>query len=410
MRYKKNNTNILVFNCGSSSLKYKLIAMPSEEELISGEAQRVGVKAEEISCVTHCVLGQTRSIKVALADHVAAFKKVIELINDDFKKNKKLKFNAFAHRYVHPGNFFNKTTLIDKGALKKLKDTLELAPIHNPIVYKIIELCSIEFPEIPQFAIFDTAFHSTIPKEFSTYAINSKIARKYGLHRVGFHGISHKYVMQQACSFLKRDCKLQKIISCHLGTGGSSVCAIEAGKSINNSMGFTPLEGLMMNTRCGDLDLGLLFYIMFKEGFSSRQAEDILNKKSGILGIFNTTSDLKDALRLIKKDKKAKMVFDMYARRVKKYIGFYALILKKCDILIFTDSMGVSMPILREKICQGLECFGIHLDRKLNEKYKGGVCDISGTGSQTRILIVPTNEEIMIAKEAYKEYSHDFSG
>lgn len=409
MKYNKTHVNILVFNCGSSSLKYKLISMPDEVELISGEAERVGIKAENSSSIKHCVLGKERVLTLELKDHTSAFRKVIDLIKEDCAGNKHLFFSAFAHRYVHPGSYFEKTAKIDKPALRKLKDTLMLAPIHNPISYRLIELCSNEFTKIPQFAVFDTAFHASIPKEFATYAINSKIARKYGLRRIGFHGISHEYVMQEACNFLKRDPKLQKIISCHLGTGGASICAIESGKSINSSMGFTPLEGLMMNTRSGDMDLGLFFYIMYKEGLSKKDAEEILNKKSGVLGVFNASSDLNDALCAISKDERARVVFNMYVRRVKKYIGFYELILKKADILIFTDSMGVNMPLLRENICKGLECFGICLDKKRSKEYSGGIFDVSAKDSQTRILIVPTNEEIMIAKEAYREYCHGFN-
>lgn len=409
MKYKKPDVNILVINCGSSSLKYKVISMPDEKELIGGEAERVGIKAQNNASIKHCVLGKERILTLELLDHTAAFKKVIELIEEDCKADKRLHFDAFAHRYVHPGNYFNKTTLINKAALKKLKDTLILAPIHNPISYKLIELCNNEFAKIPQFAIFDTAFHSNIPKEFSTYAINSKIAKKYGLRRIGFHGISHEFVMHKACDFLKRDYKLQKIISCHLGTGGASICAIKEGKSINSSMGFTPLEGLMMNTRSGDMDLGLFFYIMFKEGLNKKQAEEILNKKSGVLGVYNASSDLNDAFKSIGGDKRAKMVFNMYVRRVKKYIGFYELILKKADILIFTDSLGTGLSLLRENICSGLECLGVSIDKGLNRKYSSGVCDISAKNSQTRILIVPTNEEIMIVRQAYKEYCHGFN-
>jgi len=408
MKYKKPNVNILVINCGSSSLKYKVISMPDEKELIGGEAERVGIKAQNNASIKHCVLGKERGLTRELPDHTAAFKKVVELIEEDCKTDKRLRFDAFAHRYVHPGNYFNKTTLINKAALKKLKDTLILAPIHNPVSYKLIELCSNEFAQVPQFAIFDTAFHSNIPKEFSTYAINLKLAKKYGLHRVGFHGISHEYVLHKACDFLKRDPKLQKIISCHLGTGGASICAIEEGRSINSSMGFTPLEGLMMNTRSGDMDLGLFFYVMFKEGLSQKQAEEILNKKSGVLGVYSASSDLNDVFKSINKDKRAEMVFNMYVRRVKKYIGFYELILKKADILIFTDSLGTGLSLLREKVCSGLDCFGVSIDRGLNRKYRSGICDISAKGSQARILIVPTNEEIMIAKEAHKEYCHGF--
>jgi acetate kinase len=403
MKYKKNKINILALNCGSSSLKYKIISMPGEEELVQGEAERVGIKTQDTSLITHFVLGKKKVIEVELQDHSVALKKILDLINKDMQNNQKIAFDIFAHRYVHPGNLFTKPTKVDKVVLKKLERTLSLAAIHNPIVYKLIEFCSREYKSVEQFVVFDTAFHRTIPPEFSTYALPVKISKKYGLKKIGFHGISHQYVMEEACRFLGRDFKQQKIISCHLGTGGSSVCAINRGKSINTSMGFTPLEGLVMNTRCGDLDLGLIFYIMFKESFSPIETENILNKKSGILGIFSSSSDLRDVVNSININPKAKMAFNMYVRRVKAYLGFYALILKKADILIFTDSLGTGVPLLRQRICDAMDFLGISLDKNKNQIYQNGICELSSFQAETKILVVPTNEELMIARETYKE-------
>ena len=399
----KRQVNILVLNCGSSSLKYKILKMPDGIEIVRGEAERVGTKSREASIVTHFVFGKKRVVETPLADHSAALRKVLELITSDAKKNKDIRFDIFAHRYVHPGAFFSRTTKVDKVVLRRLKETLPLAAIHNPIIYKLIEFCSHEYAKIGQFVVFDTAFHKTIPPEFATYALPFKITKKYHIRKIGFHGISHKYVMEEACKFLGKDKSFQRIISCHLGTGGSSICAISNGKSINNSMGFTPLEGLMMNTRCGDIDPGAVFYIMFRERFSSEETESILNKKSGILGIFNTSSDLRDVIKDISKDKQAKMAFDMYVRRVRRYIAFYALILKKADILIFTDSLGTGSDILRENVCKDMGFLGMSLDKGKNKKYEKGISDISSVDSETRVLVVPTDEENMIAKEAYKE-------
>ncbi len=403
MRFKNKTIDILVFNCGSSSLKYKIIRMPSGKELLWGEVERVGIKTQKTPLVTHSVLGQKpRIFEINLVDHQSAFVKIMELIKGDSKRNKDIKFDVFAHRYVHPGNFFSKTTKVKKVVLRKLKDTLPLAPIHNLISYNLIKLCSERFPNIFQYLVFDTAFHSTIPKELFTYGISRRVSKRYGLRKFGFHGISHKYVMQEACKFLKTSAKKQKIISCHLGTGGSSVSAIEGGKSINNSMGFTPLEGLIMNTRSGDIDLGVVFYIMFKEKFSAEMAEVILNKKSGILGISEFSSDLRDLIKNTSKNKRKKMTFDMYVNRVKKYIGFYSLLLKKADILIFTDSIGVNVPLVREGVCRGLDFLGIKLDKIKNNNYLKGIKDVSTADSQAKILIIPTDEEIMIAREVYK--------
>ncbi len=377
--------------------------MPQGEEIVYGEAERVGIKTQESSVITHTALGRKKVIEVELKDHSLALKKILELISQDVREHPEIAFDIFAHRYVHPGNFFNKPVKVDKVVLRKLEETLCLAAIHNPIAYKLIEFCSREYKQVEQFVVFDTAFHKSIPPEFSTYALPVKIAKKYGLRKVGFHGISHQYVMEEGCRFLNRDYKQQKVISCHLGSGGSSVCAINHGKSVNNSMGFTPLEGLVMNTRCGNLDLGLIFYIMSRESYSPVEAENILNKKSGILGVFNSSSDLRDAVNNLATDPKAKMAFELYVRRVRTYLGFYALILKKADILIFTDSLGTGVPILRQRICEAMDFLGISLDKVKNQGYRGGICELSTEDAQTKILIVPTNEELMIARETYKE-------
>lgn len=410
MRSKRPNVKILVLNCGSSSLKYKILSMPDGEELVQGEAERVGIKTRGVSIITHSVLGKKRVMEASLPDHSAALKKALELISADARKNKNVKFDLFAHRYVHPGRLFTGTTKVNKSVIAKLKETLPLAPIHNPITYKLIEFCHSEYAHIGQFVVFDTAFHKTIPPEFYTYALPMKVIKKYGIRKIGFHGISHRYVMEEACKFLGRDKTTQRIISCHLGTGGSSICAIDGGKSINNSMGFTPLEGLVMNTRCGDIDPGAVFYIMFKEQFSSEETEKILNTKSGILGVFNSSSDMRDVIRDIDRDKQAKMAFDMYVRRVRAYISFYALILKKADILIFTDSLGAGLPVLRHSICGHMGFLGMDLSDEKNEKYVRGICDISSAASKTRILVVPTDEEIMIARETYKELVKNAAG
>lgn len=408
MRYKsEKSVNILALNCGSSSLKYRIISMPTERQIVQGEAERVGMKTKESAAIYHSCLGKGREVKMDLPDHACAFRQVLELIKEDGRKNREIRFDIFAHRYVHPGAFFSKTTRINGPALKSLRNTLELAPIHNPNSFKLIELCNRDFPKIGQFAVFDNSFHASIPKEYSTYAIPARLAKKYGLRKVGFHGISYEYAMQEACKLLDVAPKTQRIIGCHLSSGGSSVCAIDCGRSINNSMGFTPLEGLVMNTRSGDLDPGLIFYIMFKEKFSADETEQILNKKSGILGIYSSSSDLRDVIKEISKDPKAGMAFNMYIKKVKKYVSYYNLLLRKADILLFTDSIGMKFPLVREKVCEGLEFYGIYLDKEKNQNYAGGVADISDSNSQTRIIVVPIDEELMMARAAYKEFTHD---
>jgi len=401
------DTNILVINCGSSSLKYRLIRMPDEKELAGGEAVRVGVTGKEPSAIKHFSAAGKRTVAAQMPNHSEAFRAVISLLKQDAENGSAPQIDCFAHRYVHPGAYFTKTALLDRAALTKLKKTVSLAPVHNGISLGLIAMCQKEFKNIPQYAVFDTAFHKTIPKELSSYAIDAATVKKYSLKKIGFHGISHRYIMEEACRFLGKEPSTQKIISCHLGSGGSSVCAIKHGMSINNSMGFTPLEGLMMNTRCGDLDIGVLFNVMASNGLTPEQAENLLNFKSGILGVFSASADMRDVAKLSKEDEKAKITFDMYVRRVRKYIGFYSLLLKKADMLVFTDTLGVEMPELRASVCEGLECFGIKLDPKKNEASAYSNTDLTLAGSETKVLVIPTNEEIMIARESYKEFRHD---
>lgn len=406
MKSDRKEKNILVLNCGSSSLKYKLIRMPGEKILIRGEAQRLGIKTEGVSVITHFSGGNVKKVENPLSGHGEALCEVLGLIEQEDG----MKFDAFAHRYVHPGDYFTRTVKIDESALDDLKKTLPLAAIHNPVSYNLIDFCHRRYSSVPQFAVFDTAFHKTIPPEYYTYALPRKIAGKYGLRKVGFHGISHRYSMEEACRFLRKNKSSQKIIVCHLGTGGSSVCAIKEGKSINNSMGFTPLEGLIMNTRCGDMDAGTVFYLMSRENFSPEEAENILNKKSGILGLFSRSSDLRDVIRLMGTDNKAKTAFDMYVNRVRTYVVFYSMILRKADILVFTDSLGVEEPVVRRAICEKMEFTGIVLDKKKNSAYSRGIEDISSPDSETRILVIPSDEEIMIAREVHKEMKKNGSG
>jgi acetate kinase len=398
---------ILVINCGSSSLKYRVIRMPDETELARGEAVRVGTLTSKPSAINHRCGDEKRTLVTPMPDHGAALRSVITLLKEDARTQPALHFDCFAHRYVHPGFSFTATTRIDRRVADRLKKTLSLAPIHNTISSHIIDVCAREFTDTPQYVVFDTAFHRTIPRELAAYALPEALVKRHHLHKVGFHGISHQYVMTEACRMLGRDPATQKIISCHLGSGGSSVCAIRNGESLNNSMGFTPLEGLMMNTRSGDLDIGVLFHVMDQNGFSPAEAEKVLNYKSGVLGVFSGSSDMRDVARQCATDERARTTYAIYVRRVRKFIGYYALLLQKADILVFTDTLGIEMPGLRRDICDGLDCFGISLDTKKNEVSDYVRTDLTGPGSETRVLAVPTNEEIMIARETYKEYVHD---
>ena len=397
--------NILILNCGSSSLKYRIVRMPEEKEIVSGEAQRVGIKSTGTSFINHNVKGKEVVVKEKLADHLEAFKSALRLIDENHQTDEDVYFDFIAHRYVNALDYFSGTARIFSEDVDKLENTFDIAPLHNPIIYSLIKYCSEHLAHIPQYIVNDHSFHRTIPENVATYSLPAELTKKYRLRKMGYHGISHQYVMQESCKFLDKNLETQKIISCHLGTGGSSVCAIRHGKSVNSSMGFTPLEGLIMNTRSGNLDAGMIFHIMYNNGWTPGEAENLLNKKSGILSIYKESSDLRDALKRMDENPNASLALEMYVRRVKKYIGNYFIQLKKADVLIFTDSLGVEMPFIRNAICQGLEYFGIRIDTYLNNSYCSGIADISRKNSEVRILVVPTNEEIMIAREAYKELS-----
>jgi acetate kinase len=375
--------------------------MPDEIDIVNGEAQRVGIKSADTSLILHTVRGKERILKAELPTHVDAFKQVLQLIFKDSEKDKGINFDCIAHRYVNSGKYFSGTARIYPEDLEKLHDTFDIAPLHSPIIYKVIKFCSEEYQNVPQFIVADNSFHNEIPEKYSTYALPPELTEKHHIKRMGYHGISHQFVMQEACKFLDKDVKTQKIISCHLGTGGSSVCAILAGKSVNSSMGFTPLEGLMMNTRSGDIDAGMIFNIMYNNRLTATEAENILNKKSGVLSIFKESSDLRDAIKGRDKNPAAQMAFDMYVRKIKKYIGNYMVQLKKADVLIFTDTLGIGMPAVRYAICEGLEYFGIQIDKNLNDDYQTGIVDISLKDSEVRLLVVPNNEELMIAREVF---------
>ncbi|MGQ1948455.1 acetate/propionate family kinase [Geofilum sp. OHC36d9] len=397
--------NVLVLNCGSSSLKYRIIKMPVETDIVNGEAQRVGIKSADTSFITHTVKGQNSTLNIDLPTHVDAFKKVLQLIFENHKNDEDIYFDCIAHRYVNSGEHFSGASRIFPEDLEKLQETFDITPLHGPIIYEVIKFCSEEYRDIPQYILADNGFHSNIPAKYSTYALPLDLIKKHHIKRMGYHGISHQYVMQEACNFLDQDAQTLKIISCHLGTGGSSVCAIQFGKSVNSSMGFTPLEGLMMNTRSGDIDAGMIFNIMYNNGLNASEAENILNKKSGVLSIFKESSDLRDALKGRDKNPNAEMALEMYVRRIKKYIGNYMIQLKKADVLIFTDTLGIGMPAIRNAICKGMEYFGIRIDKHLNKNYQCGILDVSMADSEVKILIVPNNEELMIAREVFKKMS-----
>lgn len=305
--------------------------------------------------------------------------------------------DAVGHRVVHGGEEFNSSVFITNDVVRKMEECIDLAPLHNPPNLKGIEAITHLLPSVPQCGVFDTAFHQTMPKEAYMYAIPQSLYKKYGIRRYGFHGTSHRYVSNRACEILGVDYSKQRIISCHLGNG-ASICAIKDGHSVDTSMGFTPLEGLVMGTRAGDLDLGAVTYIMDKELIGTRSASVLFNKHSGMLGLTGISSDMREIESAAKEgDDAALLGLRVYDYRIKKYIGSYAAAMGGCDILIFTGGIGENGDSTRAGACEGLEFLGIDVDPKLNKGLRGEEAVISSANGSVKVMVVPTNEELVIA-------------
>lgn len=390
--------NILVINCGSSSLKYQLINMDNEEVLAKGLVERIGIEG---SRVKHRTTGKEEVvIEEPMEDHRKALELVLNaLINPNYGAIKSMdEIGAVGHRVVHGGEKFANSVLIDDEVMKALNDSIDLAPLHNPPNIMGIEACKALMPDTPMVGVFDTAFHQTIPMSNYIYPLPYELYEKYGIRKYGFHGTSHKYVSLRAAEMLGKDIEKLNIVTCHLGNG-ASVCAVQAGKSIDTSMGFTPLEGLAMGTRSGDVDPAIIPFIMEKEGLTFDEVNELLNKKSGVLGISGISSDFRDLEEAASKgNKRAQLAIDVFCNRVKKYIGAYAAIMCHVDALVFTAGIGENSISIREKICEGLECIDIRIDKELN-KVRGKEAIINKDLTSTAILVIPTNEELMIARD-----------
>ena len=394
--------NILVFNCGSSSLTYKVFginASKNAEEIISGKAHRVGVKGKEPSFIEHRFRKNVRKDITPIKNHNQAAILILRHLNEN-----NINIEYIGHRFVNGGAYFSKSVFINRDILKKLYLCLPLAPIHNPVILEVIHECAVRFPHIKQYVTFDTAFHSTIPYYAYTYALPKKIIKKFGFRKYGFHGLSYSYVAKAVPRILRRSPKKIKMVACHLGTGGSSVAAIDGGISIDNSMGYSPLPGLMMSTRCGDIDPMLTIYLMVTYGYRPDYLMDMLNKESGLLGISGFSSDIRDIIHRISKEKEqAGLALDMYIHRLKKYIGSYITILGGIDALAFTDDIGLRNPLIREKVCENMEWCGIELDKRLNRKAVGNTISVLNTRkSKVKIISLPAEEELAICLEGLK--------
>lgn len=389
---------ILVVNCGSSSLKYQLLDMEGEELLAKGLVERIGIDG---SVLKHEKIGKGKKVyEQNIPDHKVALKLVLNALTDsEYGAIKDLnEINAVGHRVVHGGEKFAKSVLITDEVLKTIEECNELAPLHNPANLIGINACKNILKDVPMVAVFDTAFHQTMPESSYLYALPYEYYEKYKIRRYGFHGTSHKFVSERVASVLGKDIKDLNIITCHLGNG-ASLSAIEKGKCVDTSMGFTPLEGLIMGTRCGDLDPAIITYLMQKENMSADEVDNLMNKKSGVLGLSGVSSDFRDIEKASEDgNKRAKDALDCYHKRVKKYIGAYYAELGHVDAICFTAGLGENSAESRLEICKGLEELGIEIDEEKN-KTRGEEKVISKDKSKVKVLVIPTNEELMIARD-----------
>lgn len=397
--------NILVINCGSSSLKYQLIDMGDDSVLAKGLVERIGIEG---SVIKHDTTGKDRvTIQEPMKDHKKALELVLDAIaNKEYGAIKSMdEIGAVGHRVVHGGEKFSESVIIDDDVMKAIEDCIELAPLHNPPNIMGIEACQELMPSTPMVAVFDTAFHQTIPMKNYIYPLPYEYYEEYKIRRYGFHGTSHKYVSQRAADILNKDIKDLNIVTCHLGNG-ASVTAVKGGKSIDTSMGFTPLAGLAMGTRSGDIDPAIIPFIMEKEDVDFDEVNDILNKKSGVLGISGISSDFRDLEdAMLDGDKRAKLALDIFCNRVTKFIAAYAAQMCHIDVLVFTAGIGENSDIIRAGVCEGLECLNIIIDKELN-KVRGKEAIISKNIGGVTIMVVPTNEEYMIAKDTLELVSN----
>ena len=389
---------ILVINCGSSSLKYQLIDMETEELMAKGLVERIGIEGSRIK---HETIGkEKKTIETPMQDHKRALELVMEsLTNEEYGAIKSLdEIDAVGHRVVHGGEDFAQSVIIDEKVLKGIEDNVEIAPLHNPPNIMGIKACQRLLPNVKQVAVFDTAFHQTMPAESYIYALPYEYYEKYKIRRFGFHGTSHKYITNRAAEMLGKDVNEVNLITCHLGNG-SSICAVKNGKSIDTSMGFTPLEGLAMGTRCGDLDPAILPFLMEKENLSTDEINTLINKKSGVLGISGVSSDFRDIEAARDEgNKRAKLALDIFEKRIRGYIGSYMTELDHVDAIVFTAGVGENSIEMRESIVNGLKSLGIKIDTERNN-VRGEDKLISADDSSIKIFVIPTNEELMIARD-----------
>lgn len=391
---------IFVVNCGSSSIKYQLINMENETALAKGMVERIGMEG---SLLKHTPAGKyTVDLPGDIPDHATGIKLILQaLVNSEYGVITDMAdIDAVGHRVVHGGERFADSVLITQDVLKGIEACSEIAPLHNPPNLYGINACMEIMPTTPQVAVFDTAFHQTLPKVAYLYGLPYEMYVKYGLRRYGFHGTSHKYVAQVAASMMQEHMTDLRIITCHLGNG-ASITAIKYGKSVDTSMGYTPLEGLIMGTRSGEIDPAIIPFLMEKENMTGPQIDDYLNRRSGILGISGLSSDFRDLESAANRgDERSQLAIDLFAYKVKKYIGGYVAAMGGVDAIVFTAGLGENSPFMRDKICNGLEYLGTRIDPERN-KVRGKAQEISVKRASVKIFVIPTNEELVIARDTF---------
>lgn len=393
--------NVLVLNCGSSSVKYKLLEMPEGKVKAQGVVEKLGLPGSFLK--VNLPSGEKVILEKDLPEHTAAIEFILETITGkEYGCIKDLKeINAVGHRLVHGGDKFTESVLINNDVVAKVESCIDLAPLHNPATLKGIEAVTKLLPQLPQVGVFDTAFQQTMEKKVFMFPIPYEYYEKYGIRRYGFHGTSHRYVSQRACDFLGLDYNKARIITCHIGNG-ASIDAIKNGKCIDTSLGMTPTDGLMMGTRCGAVDPGMLVFLGEKEGFSYEELSNCINKKSGVLGVSGVSSDMRELEAAIKKgNERAILALDMYEYRIKKYVGAYAAAMGGVDLIVFTGGVGENQARTRDFVCSDMEFMGIHFDKKKNESVRGEEALISLPDSKVKVCVIPTDEELMIAKDTY---------
>jgi acetate kinase len=391
---------ILVLNCGSSSIKYQVFALPEGRVLAKGLVERIG---QAHGSIEQQADGHEERRSLPIADHTAGLKLAVELLchGEDAPLADVSEIGAVGHRVVHGGEHFTKTVRIDAKVIEAIEAHVELAPLHNPPNLMGIRVAMELLPQVPQVAVFDTAFHQTMPKHAYLYAIPRTLYREARIRRYGFHGTSHRYVAARAAELIERDLDQTNLITCHLGNG-SSVAAVRQGRSVDTSMGLTPLEGLVMGTRSGDIDPAIIFHLERVKGLQVDAIDRLLNKESGLLGLSQKSNDVRELLGLRDKgDADAALALDVFCYRLKKYVGAYLAALGRVDALVFTAGIGENSPFVREHVVEGLAGLGLAIDADKNAAALGVEADITAEGMTTRVLVVPTNEEKLIALDTY---------